>query len=84
VGGNTIAWGDPIQTTGQYSGTLFRIIALRPERRLLIIVVIVVLQPTRDAWKDLGNIMLEERWRIEERKEIIGEEWRKISRILDR
>jgi hypothetical protein len=45
---------------------------------------IFLLQPPRDAWKDLGNIMLEERWRIEERKEIIGEEWRKISRILDR
>jgi hypothetical protein len=44
----------------------------------------VPLQQRRDAWKDLGNIMLEERWRIEERKEIIGEEWRKISRILDR
>ena len=42
------------------------------------------MQSPRDAWKDLGNIMLEERWRIEERKEIIGEEWRKISRILDR
>ena len=24
------------------------------------------------------------RWRAEDRKEIIGEEWRKISRILDR
>ncbi len=30
-----------------------------------------------------GEVFLE-RWRIEERKEIIGEEWRKISRILDR
>jgi len=24
------------------------------------------------------------RWRAEDRKEIIGEEWRKISRVLDR
>jgi len=25
-----------------------------------------------------------EKWKSEERKEIVGEEWRKISRILDR
>ncbi|XP_023334794.1 uncharacterized protein LOC111706215 isoform X3 [Eurytemora carolleeae] len=36
------------------------------------------------AWKDLTNKMMEERWKAEERKEIIGEEWRKISRIFDR
>jgi hypothetical protein len=28
--------------------------------------------------------MMEERWKAEERKEIIGEEWRKISRIMDK
>jgi len=90
VGGNTLVCegrgGEPkkFRRLDSNSGTLFRIIVLRPERRLRIVVVIVLLQPTRDAWKDLGNIMLEERWRIEERKEIIGEEWRKISRILDR
>ena len=35
-------------------------------------------------WKDLGTIIMEERYKAEERKEIIGEEWRKISRIFDR
>jgi hypothetical protein len=37
-----------------------------------------------DTWKDLTNLMMEERWKAEERKEIIGEEWRKISRIMDK
>ena len=27
---------------------------------------------------------MEEKWKAEERKEIIGEEWREISRIFDR
>ena len=35
-------------------------------------------------WKDLGTLIMEERYKAEERKEIIGEEWRKISRIFDR
>ena len=29
-------------------------------------------------------MIMEERFKAEERKEIIGEEWRKISRIFDR
>ena len=37
-----------------------------------------------DAWKDLMPIMMVEKWKTEERKQIIGEEWRKISRIFDR
>ena len=37
-----------------------------------------------DPWKDLGTMIMEERFKAEERKEIIGEEWRKISRIFDR
>ena len=37
-----------------------------------------------DAWKDLLPIMMVEKWKTEERKQIIGEEWRKISRIFDR
>jgi hypothetical protein len=36
-----------------------------------------------EYWTGKWRSLLE-RWRIEERKEIIGEEWRKISRILDR
>ena len=34
--------------------------------------------------KDLSSMIMEERYKQEERKEIIGEEWRKISRIFDR
>ena len=30
------------------------------------------------------TIIMEEKYRAEERKEIIGEEWRQISRIFDR
>ena len=37
-----------------------------------------------DRWRDLATTVLEERWRAEERKEVLGEEWRIISRILDR
>jgi len=37
-----------------------------------------------DPWRDLGTMIMEERFKAEERKEIIGEEWRKISRIFDR
>jgi len=37
-----------------------------------------------DPWKDLSSLMMEERYKAEERKEILGEEWRKISRIFDR
>jgi len=38
----------------------------------------------RNGWKDLSTVIMEERYKQEERKEIIGEEWRKISRIFDR
>jgi len=38
----------------------------------------------KDPWKDLGTMIMEERFKAEERKEVIGEEWRKISRIFDR
>ena len=38
----------------------------------------------KDPWKDLSAIIMEERYKAEERREIIGEEWRKISRILDK
>merc|ERR1719458_2125132 len=38
----------------------------------------------RSPWKDLSTAIMEERYKQEERKEIIGEEWRKISRIFDR
>ena len=38
----------------------------------------------KDNWKDLGTMVMEERFKAEERKEIMGEEWRKISRIFDR
>ena len=37
-----------------------------------------------DSWRKFMSEMWEDRWRAEDRKEIIGEEWRKISRILDR
>ena len=37
-----------------------------------------------DSWRKFMSEMWEDRWRTEDRKEIIGEEWRKISRILDR
>ena len=37
-----------------------------------------------DSWRKFMSEMWEDRWRSEDRKEIIGEEWRKISRILDR
>ena len=43
-----------------------------------------ILKEKKDPWKDLGSMIMEERYKAEERKEIIGEEWRKISRILDR
>ncbi|XP_023332575.1 neuronal acetylcholine receptor subunit alpha-7 [Eurytemora carolleeae] len=36
------------------------------------------------GWKDLLTKIMIEKWKSEERKEIVGEEWRKISRILDR
>merc|ERR1712227_810319 len=38
----------------------------------------------KDAWKDLSLLIMEEKFKAEERKEIIGEEWRKISKIFDR
>ena len=38
----------------------------------------------KDPWKDLSAIIMENRYKEEERREIIGEEWRKISRILDK
>merc|ERR1719391_1175277 len=38
----------------------------------------------RSPWKDLSTAIMEERYKQEERKEIIREEWRKISRIFDR
>jgi len=38
----------------------------------------------KSPWKDLSTAIMEERYKQEERKEIIGEEWRKISRIFDR
>jgi len=38
----------------------------------------------KDPWKDLGTLIMEEKYKEGERKEIIGEEWRKISRIFDR
>ena len=41
-------------------------------------------QDPKDPWKDLSAIIMEEKYKAEERREIIGEEWRKISRILDR
>ena len=41
-------------------------------------------QDMKDPWKDLSAIIMEEKYKAEERREIIGEEWRKISRILDR
>ena len=37
-----------------------------------------------ESWRRFMSEMWEDRWRAEDRKEIIGEEWRKISRILDR
>ena len=37
-----------------------------------------------DSWRKFMSEMWEDRWMSEDRKEIIGEEWRKISRILDR
>ena len=37
-----------------------------------------------DSWRKFMSEMWEDRWRADDRKEIIGEEWRKISRILDR
>ena len=37
-----------------------------------------------DSWRKFMSEMWEDRWRSEDGKEIIGEEWRKISRILDR
>ena len=37
-----------------------------------------------DSWRKFMSEIWEDRWRAEDRKEIIGEEWRKISRILDR
>ena len=37
-----------------------------------------------DSWRKFMSEMWEDRWRAEDRKDIIGEEWRKISRILDR
>ena len=43
-----------------------------------------VLKEKKDPWKDLSTLIMEERYKAEERKEIIGEEWRKISRIFDR
>ena len=36
------------------------------------------------GWGDVTSQLMEERYKEEERKEIIGEEWRKISRIVDR
>ena len=41
-------------------------------------------QPKKDPLKDLSTLIMEERFKSEERKEILGEEWRKISRIFDR
>lgn len=38
----------------------------------------------KDPWKELSTLIIEERFKAEERKEILGEEWRKISRIFDR
>ena len=37
-----------------------------------------------EHWKDYSTLIMEERFKAEERKEIIGEEWRKISKIFDR
>ena len=37
-----------------------------------------------EGWKDLSTLIMEERFKAEERKEILGEEWRKVSRIFDR
>merc|ERR550519_2545593 len=36
----------------------------------------------KSPWKDLSTAIMEERYKQEERKEIIGEEWRKISRKM--
>ena len=41
-------------------------------------------QRKKDPLKDLSTLIMEERFKSEERKEILGEEWRKISRIFDR
>ena len=42
------------------------------------------LESQKDPWKELSTLIIEERFKAEERKEILGEEWRKISRIFDR
>ena len=39
---------------------------------------------SNEHWKDYSTLIMEERFKAEERKEIIGEEWRKISKIFDR
>ena len=52
--------------------------------QLLLLLYDLVFKEKKDPWKDLGTLIMEERYKAEERKEIIGEEWRKISRIFDR
>ena len=32
----------------------------------------------------MSTVIMEERFKAEERKEILGEEWRKVSKIFDR
>ena len=49
-----------------------------------LLVVTPCVQERKDPWKDLSAIIMEEKYKAEERREIIGEEWRKISRILDK
>ena len=41
-------------------------------------------QPKKEGWKDFYTHLMEERFKAEERKEILGEEWRKIAKIFDR
>ena len=50
----------------------------------VLLVVTPCVQERKDPWKDLSAIIMEEKYKAEERREIIGEEWRKISRILDK
>ena len=51
---------------------------------LLYITLLINVQPRKDLLKDLPTLLMEERFKAEERKEILGEEWRKIAKIFDR
>ena len=44
----------------------------------------ILFQRAKESWKDLSTLLMEERFKAEERKEILGEEWRKIAKIFDR